>query len=137
MSPQSLLFGWNRSSPSTSILILQRTNLSAPALPFLTQSRYSQWDRIMCPSESLSPEAIIALALGIPAFLTSALSLWVAYLTFAHSRHPLQARKYSELSSSNLTLVTKNTRCLTTVDFATGPVSQGQILNPTTSPAHK
>ncbi|KAK8099861.1 hypothetical protein PG999_010235 [Apiospora kogelbergensis] len=34
----------------------------------------------------LSSEVIVALALGIPSLFVAAAALWVAYLTYAHSR---------------------------------------------------
>ena len=39
-----------------------------------------------------SEEVVVALALGIPSLLVAAISLWIAFLTYAHSRSPLILR---------------------------------------------
>lgn len=36
----------------------------------------------------LTTEVIVALALGVPSLLVAAVALWIAYLTYTHSREP-------------------------------------------------
>ncbi|KAK6815769.1 hypothetical protein PG987_016535 [Apiospora arundinis] len=49
----------------------------------------------------LSTEVIVALALGIPSLFIAAAALWVAYLTYTHSRNrePLTSPSATHISS--------------------------------------
>lgn len=59
---------------------------------------------------AISSDTIVALAIGLPSLLVATLALWVAYLTFTHSRRPIRstswpepAQAWAQNASSNLT----------------------------------
>ncbi len=53
----------------------------------------------MSSSETgISPDTIVALAIGLPSLLATTLALWVTYLTLTYSRRPLRAVSWPELT---------------------------------------
>ncbi|KAK0713387.1 hypothetical protein B0T26DRAFT_363739 [Lasiosphaeria miniovina] len=78
---------------------MTRTDLSthsfSVALPShrrATRTLYGPVQRMQQSSPSISPEVIVAIALGIPALFIALLSLWVTYLSFTLSRSHIRPR---------------------------------------------
>jgi hypothetical protein len=58
------------------------------AFPGFLQSRQVTQHYSMASSSLISPEVIVGIAIGLPSLLMTLISLWLAYLTYTHTRAP-------------------------------------------------